>query len=194
MKKTAFAIALFAGILSNTFAQERKHELTLGYGIGTTSEFVDAFSDVLVTGISGGHFKSDNGSYTGSFHIGYKYGLTDRLWLGGTFLYESGKSDALVDDQRQGKFNDYFYTLAAEARYNYLSKEKFALYGLLGAGATLYHQKYAPDHGGKETDSQVHFNFQLTPLGIRYGGKWGVFAEAGFGYKGVISLGVFAGL
>ena len=76
--------------------------------------------------------------------------------------------------------------------YSYLNKGNFALYERLGAGEALYKQKYTSNEGKKDTNDNVHFNFQITPIGIKYGSRFGVFAEAGFGYKGILSAGLFA--
>lgn len=191
--KKLIVIILFIGSFSISLSaqQQSRHEITLGYGIGTTSEFIDALTDIIVWGITTGTTSSDD-TYSGAFHVGYKYRLTERFSLGGTFIYENGKSDAYFNDVKTGEFKNNYYTIAAEGKIKYLNKSNFSLYGLLGAGATIYEQKYKASDNTTDDNSNVHINFQLTPIGIQFGKNIGAFAELGCGYKGIISAGIFA--
>jgi hypothetical protein len=192
MKKILLTAFLLSIISIGATAQKSKHEVTAGFGLGTTNEFLDAFMNVIVSGLTQNAYSS-NRYYTGAFHLSYKYGITDRFAAGGTFIYENGKSDTYVDGDKIGKFRNNYYTFAAEAEYKYLRSSSFTLYGLLGTGATIYRQKYiANDNSKNESNNNVHFNFQISPIGIKLGRNIGAFAEAGFGYKGIISAGLFA--
>ena len=191
MKKIIIAALFIVTLPFGLSAQVNRHEINAGVGLFTTSEIVDIFADVLTTGLTNGAYRSSNSTYTGAFHLGYKYRLSDRISAGATVLYEHSKSDALLNDEEKGEFKNNYYTLAAEMDYRYLSKGNLSLYGTLGAGATLYAQKYAANNGDKDSNDTVHFNFQVTPIGIKYGSKIGVFMEAGFGYKGILSAGAF---
>lgn len=190
MKKIMIFV-LLCGLTTGIQAQTNKHEINAGVGIFSTSEIIDIFADILTTGITGGAYNADK-SYTGSFHLGYKYRFTDRVSAGGTLLYEHATADAMINNVKEGDFKNNYYTLAAEMDYRYLNKGNVTLYGTLGAGATLYTQKYTSNEGEKDSNNAVHFNFQITPIGIKYGSRFGVFAEAGFGYKGILSAGLFA--
>jgi hypothetical protein len=193
MKKIFLTAFLLSIISIGASAQEKKHEVTAGFGLGTTTEFVDALADIIVSGLTNNAYSSDK-TYSGVFHLGYKYGITNRFAAGGTFVYEDIKSDTYVEKDKIGKFRNNYYTFAAEAEYKYLRSGSFTLYGLLGAGATIYRQKYtANDNSKNESNSNVHFNFQVSPIGIKLGKNIGAFAEAGFGYKGILSVGFFAG-
>ena len=172
------------------FAQERKHEIGIGIGVGTTSEIVDIFSDVISSAITAGMYSS-NTTYTGGFNLWYKYNLTRSIGLGGTFVYEHARSDAYSDGTKTGEFNKNYYTLVAESSFRYLISGKFSLYGILGAGATLYDQKYKATNGSDSDNDLVSFNFQISPIAIRYGDRLGFFIELGFGYKGIISAGLY---
>ncbi|EGK03137.1 MULTISPECIES: outer membrane beta-barrel protein [Dysgonomonas] len=191
MKKLIIAIILTCCFSASLSAQQRsRHETTLGYGMGTTSELLDALTDIIVWGITAGTTSSDD-TYSGAFHIGYKYSITERFSLGGTFLYENGKSDAYFKGDRTGEFNRNYYTFAAEGKVKYLNKKNLALYGLFGTGATIYEQKFTGNDNTTDKNSNLHINFQLTPIGIQFGKNIGGFAELGCGYKGIISAGIF---
>lgn len=178
---------LFSGCLA---AQDSKHEIRLGAGIWSTTEIVNIFSDAVATGLTAGSYKSDNATYSGAFHLGYKYSTSERIAIGGTFVYENSSSDAYFNNELSGRFKNNYYTLAAEMDYNYVKKKFFSLYGVLGAGATLYGQKYTAD-GKNYSDNMIGFNYQFSPLCIKLGHKIGGFAELGFGYKGILCVGIF---
>ena len=194
--KKAFVLSALLGLLAgNILAQEpvKKHEVYGGIGLWGTNTIIDAFSDIIVTGLTGGNYSSGNDNYLGEFHLGYKYGLSERAALGLTFAYASNSADARLNGQKTGEFNSNYYTFAAEFDYRYLSRPKLTLYGSVGAGATIYQQKYTPDADDTDTrkSNDTYFNFQLSPIGIKYGERFGIFAEAGFGYKGILSVGLF---
>ncbi|MFT3826484.1 MAG: outer membrane beta-barrel protein [Chitinophagaceae bacterium] len=187
---------LIAGMLlmgTAVCAQNSKHELSVGYGIGTTSEILDVFSDMLASAFTAGGYSTTNDSYTGAFHVTYKYLFPNKLSLGGTFAYESGKADVMYSGVKNGETKKKYYSGAVEADYRYVNKPAFSLYSGLGLGFTSYHEEYIPDgRDDKSSDNMTHFNFQIIGIGVRFGTHIGGFAEAGFGYKGIIAAGVFA--
>lgn len=191
MKKISFILVAVLSVLSLRAQEERRHEVSLGVGIFSSTELVDIFGDIIVTGITNGTYGSDD-RYSGALSLGYKYRATSWIGLGGTFIYENARANAFIHDVKNGKFRDNYFTLAAEADFIYLRMNRLSLYGLVGAGATLMSQRYIPDTGEESTNNNVFFNFQFTPIGLKYGNRFGGFVEAGFGYKGVLSIGAFA--
>ncbi|SFW16897.1 hypothetical protein SAMN02927921_00303 [Sinomicrobium oceani] len=114
--------------------------------------------------------------------------------MGGSFVYEysSGTTFRKEDNtfKETGEVSANNYTIAAEGNYLYLNHTKFQLYSGIGAGVSFAKEKYNPNEpsSGSDDDSLSHFNFHLNAIGLRYGNKLGVFAEAGFGYKGIIRV------
>ncbi|GAA0550176.1 outer membrane beta-barrel protein [Chitinophaga japonensis] len=184
------ALCLLAG--NSLFAQDRRHEISLGYGLGTTSDFLDAFSDVLATAVSGGEISQDNENYSGAVHLSYKYLVMGRLGVGGTLVYEHANADAWQDGVHTGRIKRDYYTIAAEVDYRYVRRPFFTLYSGLGLGYTSHNEKYQPGGGAESSESTGHFNFQVTGIGARFGARVGGFAEAGFGYKGLFCVGAYA--
>lgn len=188
--KKIFVLTVFGLLFNNLIAQESKHEIQLGAGIWSTTEIVDIFGNVLATGLTGGAYQSKDATYSGAFHLGYKYSIAPKIAIGGIFVYENSSSDAYIDNASAGQFKNNYYTLAAEMDYKYIKKKNLSLYGVLGAGATLYGQKYE-ESNKNVSENTVNFNFQISPLCIKLGNKVGGFAELGFGYKGILSVGFF---
>lgn len=202
MKKSVFPILFFVILFStyNVNAQDRRNEIRLGVGIFSTSEFIDALSDMIVSAVPIGA-KVENASSIGAWHVGYRYLLTDRWAVGGSFIFDYETADAMgytfnsVPEGKIGEFQRFHYTLGAEVDYKYIARKKFALYSSLGVGATLYQQTYKSlNSTQKDSDNIIHFNFQVTPIGLRYGNIWGGFFEVGFGYKGIVNIGMFYSL
>ena len=195
MKKATFLTAIMFLFVVSMNAQSKKNEIDLGAGVWSTNEIVGTMSSVIVSGLTG--IKMGDNNNTGAIHLGYKYALSERFALGPVFTYDQGIYNAKEFSKdlslyyTVGKFTSNFYTLAVEGDYKYVNSDKFKLYSLAGVGATLLNQVYKPNEGDKKSQSKVFFNFQITPIAIKYGSVFGVFAELGFGYKGIVSAGLF---
>lgn len=184
-----FTTILFSTI---TFAQESKHEVNLGVGFITTNSAINTLSDFLTTGLSGGYYTSKNKSFTGAYQGGYKYALTKRFSLGGTFAYEEITSDAFLNNTKEGRFKNQYYTLAPEIDFKYITSDIITVYSLFGIGGTYTSRSLTSETNEKTDDSTVYFNFQATPVGIKVGKSFGVYGELGFGYKGLLNISAFA--
>lgn len=190
MKKIIlFSVMAAFLFVSSVNAQSKKSEIDLGVGVWSSNQVIGAMSDIIASSLTG--VDMDNGTYIGALHLGYKYSLSDRFALGPVFAYDLGKSDAVYNTSKIGEFTNKFYSLALEADYKYINRDKFKLYSLVGAGATLLDQLYKPTTGKEESENQMFFNYQVTPIGVKFGSSFGAFAEAGFGYKGILCVGLF---
>jgi hypothetical protein len=109
-------------------------------------------------------------------------------------------------DGISGVYNRKMFTVAAEFRYNYYIEDRCVLYCLAGIGYTtgnidysffkdakFQDQLYGPN-GLVPSNPSAHkvgrINAQVTPFGIRRGGKLACFFEFGYGYKGMFVGGV----
>jgi|SaaInlStandDraft_4_1057021.scaffolds.fasta_scaffold02399_8 hypothetical protein len=190
--RTISITCLFSLIFTLTsHAQEKgTSEINLGYGYATSVSMMSAFDDIIT-----GLFISDqiNGGSIGAFFLSYDYAIADKLMLGAIFAYETGKTKYENNDNSlvaNGTTNAY--TFAIEINYNYVSKPSFRIYSGLGLGFTAYDNNVVyTDNTTPNDDASINsFNFQLTGIGIRVGKKLAFFAEAGYGYKGIVSAGL----
>ena len=181
------AVFLFAASMN---AQSRKSEIDLGVGVGSSNQILGALTNMIVTGLTPGMEMKNNKSI-GAWHLGYKYSVADRFALGPVLTFDRSTSDAILGSVSSGKFTSNYFTLAVEGDYKYVNSDKFKLYSLVGVGATMLNQTYKPDAGDNKSQSKTFFNGQITPIGIKFGSSAGIFAELGFGYKGIICAGVF---
>ena len=69
---------------------------------------------------------------------------------------------------------------------NWVNRPAVQLYSALAAGATFM----SGDNNSGTTDHSTAFAFQVSPIGVRVGNTFSFFAEAGFGYQGLLSAGL----
>lgn len=195
MQKT---LMVFASLLTLNLAAftQFKHEVSLGYGFGTmnqaTAPYTDPFTE-LVSAIVGVDTYSEDVSYSGALHVGYKTFVTkkEKLAVGGTFAYESAHGTYSYGSSKSGDVKRNFYTIAAEADYRWIKKEKFHLYSGLGLGYSFKKESVTPIGQSEQKTNGGHFDLQIIGIGARYGSNVGGFMELGFGYKGIICAGLF---
>ena len=179
MKKTFYSLSILAFGFANA---QQKVDVKVSYGAPSlygvaesiTGDAIHAFN-ILIPGRevveynSGGvlavevmlHSKNDK----------WRYGL--------------GYNNETVKDDRYN-FKGNFNTILAQADYSWLDPDnKFKLYSGLGAGAV-----FASLNQNSSKDDDVIFAFNITPIGISYGQKFGVFLETNVGTKGLVQGGV----
>jgi hypothetical protein len=71
--------------------------------------------------------------------------------------------------------------------YSYLIRKKSQLYSQVSVGAAFKTHKF---YDKPATAHSIDPAFQCTFLGYRLGTRIGAFAEAGYGYKGILQLGI----
>lgn len=192
MKKAIFIIALALSTISIQAQQKGESQLSLGYGIASTPELVDLFVGTLTYPTSLGTVSFSDLETVGNVHLTYKYAISDKWLLGGTFVYNRTKQNARASNAVIGEQTYRNLTLAVESDYRYISNPKFQMYSGLGVGITLTKENFDPSstaNAAIEANSN-YFNYQLTAVGFRIGRKLAFFSEIGFGYKGILSAGI----
>ncbi len=183
--------ALFL-VLFHTQAQTKSSsDLSLSIGQGTSQEFLSTFEDIIDKFVGGTITYGDRQTIPG-ITIRYSKAIKDRWLLGGVFGYQTQSKDVFVSGTKSGKIETNLYTVALESDYRYISKPSFRLYSGLGLGYTFGKNNYDGNNSSISLNrkSQNYFNFQATALGFRFGEQLGIFAELGFGYKGVLNAGL----
>ena len=150
--------------------------------------------------ITGAVFLTYRHFFTRRFALGATIGLDD---LSGDISYGNPEHSATGLDGVSGHYSVHAYTASVEALFAYVKTDGFMFYGYGGIGATSFDDKctifpnapYGPPVPMPSNPYDYHvtdFNFQLTPVGIRFGGDIGGFFEMGIGYKGLFSGGLSA--
>jgi len=189
MKKTItlFGITcLMLMLCSKSFSQE-KHNVFVGYGVATHNSFVSFLSYIITLGSLDdlGH------DFNGAIFAGYRYNVTPKIEVGGVFTYEHANGTFRDSDSEQ-RLKRSDYSLMADARFNYLSKEKFRLYSGASAGVGIININSKSE--AVKNSEETEFAFHVDLIGLSYGRKIAPFLSFGYGYKGVINLGIQAKL
>jgi len=125
----------------------------------------------------------------------YNYHFPDSRWslgaeLGYWHLAVKEGGDELVTT-RHGNVG----TVALGGKCFYKPKGVCKLFGALNLGLGMYGVMIDSPEGRSFEEPQYFPAFQLNPIGIRLGGERIAFvAELGFGYRGILQLGVNVGL
>jgi hypothetical protein len=195
--KTLIALCLTIAFSSgNIKAQEneRKHEISVGFGIWSTSNLAFGFGDSFANSFDfAGAVKFKEQAASPVYHVNYKYLLTPRFNIGGTLIFGTETGKGMIGNQYDGKLSRHYSNLAVEASYKYINKKYFKMYALGGIGYLYLSQTYKPENREKDRQSLHAIDFQVSPFCVKVGDKIGGYFEAGFGYKGIVNAGVFWG-
>lgn len=189
---SAFTLCLIViAHLSNAQCPSNKGQLEIaaGYGLVGSHNVTDAFSPEKST-------NPDTRKENGTPFANVRYFVYNRLALG---VFAGAATET-------GQLHDYFAsaavtykksytTIALEIYYIYTFRKMFEVYTLAGIGqsfiateTTRANSSVAP--GGTTKTNETKIKAQYTPVGVRYGGRLGIFAELGLGYKGIFSGGI----
>lgn len=173
MQRKIYLICLVVAMTvfsTTSFAQKGKSEFAVGYGYFTGYSIANNLQNNADLSASGGV-----GSFT------YRYYLTRDITLGITGAYE--------DISAWGSF----ITGAPEVSITYMdtrrSPVRIKFYGAASYGITVLTDK-AVHHGDADQSGPKPWGAQLTPFGIRLGRQFAIFAEVGYGYKGLFNAGL----
>jgi hypothetical protein len=185
---SALSIFPFTGMKAQE--DERKHEISFGAGIFSTSNLIFTYGDAIVNSFAG-EVKLEEQVASPVFHVNYKYFTSKKFSIGAILTAGTEKAIGKSENQHHGDLKRFYSNIAIEPVYNYINKKYFKLYLLAGAGLLYLHQNYTPENGEKKEQSLYAFDFQLTPIGIKVGDTLGAYLEGGIGYRGIVSCGVF---
>jgi hypothetical protein len=190
--RSAVIFTLIAAIVSTTgFAQTRKHDFSLSYGVASSDQLADIFTDILTIVITLGAFNKDNMDYTGVPFLTYHYAKNSKFGFGFAVGGYQSTGDLQVLGETVGAFKETNYIGALELDYHWVMKKGFQLYSGAGLGVRIRKGTYN-DLDSSDTESKALPTFHINALGLRVGGKVGIFAELGAGYKGIFCGGLNA--
>ena len=169
------------------------HEFSAGVGLLSLDQFFGTIAgDIGRAIVSLGNVSTTNVEIKGAYYLTYQYYIRNRFSAGLTLVTDRVSGDLQNrDDEITGSFKRHYFTIAPEIKFVYMNNKAVRLYGIAGIGYTLGSETTFGLSGAEDGDSKwSHINFQVTPLGIRFGRTFGVFAEIGIGYKGFLSGGM----
>lgn len=197
MKKTLLllsALMLTFHLFSQSYYRSYDHhDISLSYGMFLPSQFQEVNNSMLNEMYPAELYVSDYFKGSGALFITYRhmfrnenmfFGLTAGMSNFSWDIYNIGSDEGVLKTQN--------YTFAFDWEYRYRNQGPIQLYSGLGIGITLANQKFTPTDTNiaATTDQLFKFGYQLNAIGVRVGKKLGGYAEFGYGYKGIINLGI----
>jgi hypothetical protein len=199
MKKVILSVLFVGGLSAMVQAQLLEPGISIGYG-GFTPPILSGSVNTRIQYFTNGAQGNTTNTSTGAFHLA----LTAKVWkirvgvvgsyevitTTSNYSYEAGNYPVPAET----KANSRYWTGMAVMQWNYWHFLGFHLYGGLAAGVygvttVLKSNTSNQSPSGQTTGSG--FAYQITPVGLSLGpNKFSVFAEAGYGYLGIIDAGV----
>ncbi|GHV57148.1 hypothetical protein FACS1894182_05270 [Bacteroidia bacterium] len=182
------ALGVSAQNVSKESISQKRHEISVGVGIFNDVQLASALGDLMAMTVTGGYLVEPGAYHAFSPNVNYRYWFTNRFGLGGSYVFDTNSVKIRKDGSSGSSFDEYtryYSTIAIEGVLNYVTKSTWQLYGLLGGGLSI-----ASVPKSDVLNTVVFPNFQVTPIGVRIGGSFGGFAEVGYGYKGIINVGI----
>ena len=186
------AVAMMAATSVNAQSDEFKQEIAVTYGLWSNSDIIDAF-ETIGTAMMG--VQTDNDSFFGPISVEYFYHVNPWLGVGGIAAYGQMKQDYYFGSKKDGKdgeIKNNYITLMPAVKFDWLRKSHFGMYSKIALGATLRTEKMDDtSDGNDESDSEMHVNWQVSFLGMDFGGEqMRGFLELGTGEQGIFVAGI----
>lgn len=171
---------------------DTKHEIGISYGYMSTTQWLDA---VIMGGLNIlGGLEPVKGSVIGPVSAEYFYHVNDWLGVGGifTFAYTKATYDQTIDhvaDAFTSKTS--YFTVLPAVKFNWFRRDHFGMYSKVGVGVTMGNLKANHPDEKPETETSWGFNWQLSAIGIEFGGaQLRGFIEGGIGVQGAALAGI----
>lgn len=176
-----------------------RHEIYIQYGSPTILELVT----MLKAPTSFENYETANQIFTGTPGFGYNFFLREDLSIGIFGGYSFAQSDiCVVKDGEVGKaiysqgVKNYVGQLSAN--WTYFQSGPLTMESGLYLGVSYMDRDITRAENLKEevaskvpkSNEQVKAAYHITVCKLRYGNTFGVFGELGFGYRGLVNLGL----
>lgn len=176
-----------------------RSEVYLQYGapsvIELTTLLSPSFHDELTNGDTRNH------KFSGIAGIGYNFFVHPRVSIGIDFGYGYSSADIyLTEDSEFGPAGDPQFACRAtimnysghiSGSFIYWQHGAMECSGALYLGASWQDESMVDvARSGIEPNDRLHFSYHITAIKFRYGDMLGGFAELGFGYRGLVNLGL----
>lgn len=197
MKKAYITIGLIfisISLFSQSYYRSYDHhDISMSYGLFTPAQFTDVNTPILNDMFPAELYVADHYKGSGAIFLTYRHmfrnenifwGLTAGMSKSSWQIYNIG-SDV-------GELKRQFYTFAIEFEYRYRNQGVVQMYSGVGLGFTYGSETLTSTDPGvaESTGSLNQLGYQVNAIGVRIGKKFGGFAEFGYGYKGIINIGL----
>lgn len=174
------------------FQKQMPNAISVDAGFYSVENVVSLFATSLTAAFTSISGEVSHIGVIPNIGVNYDRLINHTVSMGASFHYSrtwfdwQQKSDPTV--KGRGAWN--FYMLSYECRFTYFRKGVTTIYGKAGVGASLVQCTTNESGGPDRQEFAVLPNFQITPLGLRFGRRVAGFVELGFGYRGLVNAGV----
>ena len=208
MKHIITAAAALLLMSSAAFAQKNRvrdvdyfprSEIYLQYGTPSLMELTTILSPNFHDEVTNGETR--NHKFSGIAAIGYNFFIHPRVSIGLDFGYGYGSSDMYISDVDEfGPAGDPQYMCKAvvmnyschlSGAFTYWQQGPMECSGALYLGVNYMDESVRNAVSDElEPNDHLNFSFHITAVKFRYGDMVGGFAELGFGYRGLVNIGL----
>ena len=208
MKHILTAAAALLLISSAAFAQKNmvrdvdyfpRSEIYLQYGTPSLMELTTILSPNFHDEVTNGETR--NHKFSGIAAIGYNFFVHPRVSIGLDFGYGYGSSDMYISDvdefgpagepEFMCKAVVMNYSCHLSGAFTYWQQGPMECSGALYLGVNYMDESVRNAVSDElEPNDHLNFSFHITAVKFRYGDMVGGFAELGFGYRGLLNVGL----
>lgn len=177
-----------------------RNEVYVQYGTPSVVEL----STILSSEYQSKGYKGDsrNHKFSGIVAFGYNFYVLPMLSFGIDADFGYGSADMYITDSDMHPIQDPIfvcrttvksYSAHLSASYTYWQQGPMECSGALYLGVTYKDESVVngnTDYFVPEPVDRLHFSYHITAVKFRYGETFGGFAELGFGYRGLVNVGL----
>ena len=171
MKKIIILLAAVMTTVGINAQSDYNNEISVAYGAGANTD--------ISMSVGRGIFTAKQTKYWGPASLEYFHSIGKNWKIGGIAMVSGCKWEG------EGNPKSTYYTVMPAAKYNWLNQRGFGMYSKAGLGVTILSES---DDNNKET--RAAFNWQVSFVGIEFGGALRGFIELGFGEQGIGLAGI----
>lgn len=172
MKKILVLVVAAMLTTVNANAQNNyDNEIAVSYGGGSNAD--------IVSSIGVGMFTGKQTDFWGPIGLEYFHKVSPSILVGGIATISGCK----WDDSKDSKST--YFSLMPAVKWSWMQKEHFGMYSKAGIGVL-----YAAEKTSSKDDTRFAFDWQLSLIGMEFGGALRGFAELGMGEQGIILAGL----
>jgi len=198
MKKLSYTVLILFIVLQSSNAQIIEPRMTLknefysAYGFASLQEIGVGFAEGLASVLSFGTLQT-NDHVAGPIIVGYKRNIDMNFTVGLMASYTGIESEWKKTNSNLllSTNHEDFYTLMTRFDIVYVTNKWVQMYSGLSVGCTNWKSdiSYTDTTKGHQFN-EFHIAAHVNVFGLRVENKIGGFFELGFGYNGIINLGI----
>ncbi len=157
----------------------------MGYGVATVPQLLEGISTALAAGLVPGGYSSVELKGSGAIFATILFAPEKKFSYGLDLGIEKTKSTYNYSNGTSSELQNNWVSAMLRGDLKYVNKSALQLYGTLSAGAFVLKSK-----GSSTSDSDMNIAFQFSPIGVRLGNNVALWAEGGFGFRGLLNAGL----